>query len=183
MKIISFSQYLFVRKLKCICGHKLWQFPSHSAARHSQEARVIHSCLGNRDGTVPITVFFLLENSPRNGALAPWPFHDRAFLTAYICLSKMHFICSPNPYVRRGTYDSLTHCKICPESRVCQIFLPGATRTHRPLPLTELNTACFRESPSTDFGKVPRSVNPVILCHWHNELNTSKYHFQKQKHK
>ena len=81
----------------------------------------------------------------------------------------------------QGTYDSLTHCKICPESRVCQNFLPGATRTHRPLPLTELNTACFRESPPTDFGQVPRSVNPVILCHWHNELNTSKYHFQKQK--
>ena len=63
----------------------------------------------------------------------------------------------------------------------CQNFLPRAT--HRPLPLTELNTACFRESPPADFGKVPRSVNPVILCHWHNELNTSKYHFQKQNHR
>ena len=59
----------------------------------------------------------------------------------------------------------------------CQNFLTRAT--HRPLPLTELNTACFRESPPADFGKVPRSVNPVILCHWHNELNTSKYHISK----
>ena len=59
----------------------------------------------------------------------------------------------------------------------CQNFLPRAI--HRPLPLTELNTACFRESPPADFGKVPRSVNPVILCHWHNELNTSKYHISK----
>ena len=36
---------------------KLWQFPSPSAARHSQEARVIHSCLGSRDGTVLLMFF------------------------------------------------------------------------------------------------------------------------------
>ena len=93
----------------------------------------------------------------------------------------MHYICSPESIGQAGDLW-LTHTlqNLCQESSLFQVdknFLPRAT--HRPLPLTELNTACFRESPPADFGKVPRSVNPVILCHWHNELNTSKYHISK----